>query len=863
MPSSNSIASSVDIKALRRSPRLLAPTAPPGQHECPSTRRSLRFLQKKDISPPTLPEPRRSHSAIRQVHPSLTCLSPSKNVSPKTPKPVLVNTPKKLKKPSVVSSENKDSNSGSKKSETFGNGFEGIQTPRRSSRLSCVPKIDNACEGKNAEVSKSSINFGGRSRDFKHSNAGSKRDSTFENGLEGIQTPRRSSRLSHAPKSDNALERKNAEVSKSKITFGGRSRELKHSNVGSKKSSALEDGFGGIQTPRRSSRLSYAQKIDSALERKNSKVSKSSSAFEGRSRDLKHSNTGSKESSTFENRFEGIQITRRSSRLSYAPKIDNALDGKDAKVSKSSITFGGRSRDLKHSNTGSKKSSTFEDGFEGIQTPRRSSRLSCASKIDNVHEGKNPKVSKSSITFERHSKDLKHSNTGSRKSSTFENGIERMQTPRRSSRLSYASKIDNALDGKNTKVSKSSITFGGRSKDLKHPRVNNEVEGHQSIVKPQIVLGQQDALEKSSRKRERSRSSDKKTVLLNVQNVVTRESSHEENVVEGGERRKGNSADHESIATEGGGTEVVGGEMEKKSVAIRKRKREDGVVGIRQGWTKEQEAALQRAYYAAKPTPQFWKKVSKLVPGKSAQDCFDKVHSDHLTPPQPRPRSRTQSSKSCQIELSSLSEDKLLNPNGAKSRKPIRKTQRSQNAQKTVRYLLEKKFQRAVSSEADLFSQLEPNANCSNHSPLPSKQLSITKDLQGNQGFLHERSLSNHKKPLSRFSSSVERVVSPPVLKQVKNKALHEKYIDQLHCREAKRKSVAKCTKKCISEEKGLKEVHAERTNDLRDAKNALISDARDAIHQLQHLQANGMNDSPDFDDDLYDNVYSENEDEI
>ncbi|KAB5513681.1 hypothetical protein DKX38_027587 [Salix brachista] len=32
-----------------------------------------------------------------------------------------------------------------------------------------------------------------------------------------------------------------------------------------------------------------------------------------------------------------------------------------------------------------------------------------------------------------------------------------------------------------------------------------------------------------------------------------------------------------------------------------------------EGWTKDQEMALQRAFFTAKPTPNFWKKVSKLV----------------------------------------------------------------------------------------------------------------------------------------------------------------------------------------------------------------------------------------------------------
>lgn len=47
----------------------------------------------------------------------------------------------------------------------------------------------------------------------------------------------------------------------------------------------------------------------------------------------------------------------------------------------------------------------------------------------------------------------------------------------------------------------------------------------------------------------------------------------------------------------------------------RKRKRKPDNRGdtVLQGWTREQELALQRAYFSAKPTPNFWKKVSKLV----------------------------------------------------------------------------------------------------------------------------------------------------------------------------------------------------------------------------------------------------------
>jgi hypothetical protein len=31
-------------------------------------------------------------------------------------------------------------------------------------------------------------------------------------------------------------------------------------------------------------------------------------------------------------------------------------------------------------------------------------------------------------------------------------------------------------------------------------------------------------------------------------------------------------------------------------------------------WTKEQDMALRKAYFSARPSPHFWKKVSKMVP---------------------------------------------------------------------------------------------------------------------------------------------------------------------------------------------------------------------------------------------------------
>lgn len=57
---------------------------------------------------------------------------------------------------------------------------------------------------------------------------------------------------------------------------------------------------------------------------------------------------------------------------------------------------------------------------------------------------------------------------------------------------------------------------------------------------------------------------------------------------------------------------------ETKEINLKRKRNRDeevkksGKITI-EGWTKEQEVALQRAYLATKPTRHFWKKVSKLV----------------------------------------------------------------------------------------------------------------------------------------------------------------------------------------------------------------------------------------------------------
>ncbi|XP_076952609.1 uncharacterized protein LOC143626379 [Bidens hawaiensis] len=272
---------------------------------------------------------------------------------------------------------------------------------------------------------------------------------------------------------------------------------------------------------------------------------------------------------------------------------------------------------------------------------------------------------------------------------------------------------------------------------------------------------------------------------------------------------------------------------ERKVGVKRKRNQFENNIGIGQSWTKDQELALERAYFEAKPTPHFWKKVSRLVPGKSAQECFDKIHGSHLTPPQPRTRTRPRIPNS---QNPSLSTSKLLKTSSPTNKQPRYCKQKSHIIQRTVRHMLQNQYKPDQNSEPDMFSLLEPTFN-------PSSNLNIvlaTPDRSQETEDAHKRSLTH--KSVSRFSGSHgTTLVSPPVLKQVKNKALHEKYIDLLNCREANRKAASVKSEKANNKSKAVKQGSAERKEAVKAAKNALVFGAKDAIDEFQNQQATAL----------------------
>ncbi|KAJ9170475.1 hypothetical protein P3X46_018581 [Hevea brasiliensis] len=484
-------------------------------------------------------------------------------------------------------------------------------------------------------------------------------------------------------------------------------------------------------------------------------------------------------------------------------------------------------------------STTTQAEHEVIIPLRRSNRFlhqkshskSDKLKRSNFHRDNRQKASKELRNFDGKSSICPTPVFGLRRSPRFSKRVECVSNIRRSLRLSLLGNTNAFKEKSDQDETKKS---SGKSEKLRHSASDKSTNNNSSKKPSNRVLDE---------------STDYKAVLLNKEKGKVGVDSCDE-IVQRSEIRTQDCLDVELvIGLEASKGKFVFGRSQEAGV-IRKRKRgAEGRYGSVKVWTRKQELALEKAYFAAKPTPHFWKKVSKLVPGKTAQDCFEKIHSEHITPPQPLPRSRAKRMNSSPLGCFSLSAGKLFSSPDLMVKRLSCYKRKSRITQKTVRQLLQKHNCRDQSNEADLFSILEPNVS-------PSKQdsqlndVSTPQHLQEKLGFLQKslgRSSSGQKKPLSRFRSSCGLdLVSPPVLKQVKNRALHEKYIDQLHCREAKRR--AACAR---AGKENCGQANIQKIDVVRAAKNALVSDARDAINKLQDLQTDAKGDSSDLDDEI------------
>jgi protein DEK len=227
------------------------------------------------------------------------------------------------------------------------------------------------------------------------------------------------------------------------------------------------------------------------------------------------------------------------------------------------------------------------------------------------------------------------------------------------------------------------------------------------------------------------------------------------------------------------------------------------------------------------------------VPGKSAEECFNRVHADLSTPTPIAPRPRTS-----KIQFSPLGPFELSDPKIPNFLEPLagrRRTakQTSLAAQKTVRHLLKKQSLIDQAQEADHFSIFETSPS-SLQLNIPLDDSPGTPDCYINSFPLLKYSVSSsaRKRPLSRLNTK-QAEPSPAVLKPIKNTVLHERYINQLSRREVAKKPRKKAAgAKATDPEKPLLEQQA---GAVRAAKNALISEATDFIGQFKKLQANSL----------------------
>lgn len=256
------------------------------------------------------------------------------------------------------------------------------------------------------------------------------------------------------------------------------------------------------------------------------------------------------------------------------------------------------------------------------------------------------------------------------------------------------------------------------------------------------------------------------------------------------------------------------------------------------GWTKDQEIALHNAYYTIKPVPNFWKEIAKLVPGKSSKECFNRFYSAYPTPPVTQPRSRM-NRKNCESPIRSFANDlnTLLKSAGSSGGRSGSSRQKVLHARKTVRQILRQHKKADKGYEADLFSAIE-NVDPSVQSFLLPTATPVTPDGDHQAGghSTSDQTLSCCRpKSLSRFSADSHRqlqkkLLSPEVLKQIKNPALHDKYIDLLHSREvARKKAWAQNTKFQSNNVQTLPQTDA-----VCAAKAAVVAEAQQVLRQSQ-----------------------------
>lgn len=270
---------------------------------------------------------------------------------------------------------------------------------------------------------------------------------------------------------------------------------------------------------------------------------------------------------------------------------------------------------------------------EGLKSKSRNSRVSChgVSRGSEEHVLKNSKENFveniRGETRKCHDGSRNFGNLSSRtkRSSVLNSGVDGFQCLRRSSRIADQYNVM-ACEHKDCpeKTGKKSVESDdgprncGNSSDgsTQSSRSCNDVDGFQSLRRSPRFFGAKNDSETTSRAKGILNGSKNKVELPDIGKAEMGVNSRERVVPKTEKPRKPRRNCVRSKAVDAEGSEMESSEFddgyEEVEVGSKRKRGEEGN-GTVQGWTREQELALQRAYLVAKPTPGFWKKVSKLV----------------------------------------------------------------------------------------------------------------------------------------------------------------------------------------------------------------------------------------------------------
>ncbi|KAH7426403.1 hypothetical protein KP509_10G000800 [Ceratopteris richardii] len=298
------------------------------------------------------------------------------------------------------------------------------------------------------------------------------------------------------------------------------------------------------------------------------------------------------------------------------------------------------------------------------------------------------------------------------------------------------------------------------------------------------------------------------------------------------------------------------------------------------GWTPEQDAALQHAYFQIRPSSNFWFHVAKKVPGKTAKDCFDRFYSAHPTPSVPQSRSKKMAADSPVRTIKFSSPMSSLKRKGSSGRGK----QGLLKAHKTVRHILRQQKIADEAYEADIFSVVEPLAsgdallwNCKGKTISPSPGLKgrhfqnhvVTPALKGRyfESYLmtpgsyscgNEKWRSSSSKR-SRFdhdhsydtsrSTSELTLLSPEVLKPEQDPKRLDRFLDILHLRRVHNRKFSSSKRTCHDQGESL-ESEKGTALPVAAAREAIWSDVNEVLKTSMQKKSNAEEEETGFTSD-------------